>query len=137
MTNDLSKEIDDPSFSPWDKLPKGLKESNFGQVDDIAGKLEMVGCSIEKIPSGSKKEKPFVFTYDQLELLSEMEHGRWNVEKLFEGWKYAEEKDVNRKHSPYLVGWNDLTEKIKEWDREAIRAIPTILKKVGLRIRKL
>jgi hypothetical protein len=76
------------------------------------------------------------FTKDEIEIMAEMEHGRWNVERLSDGWRWGEKKDVDKKISPYLVGWDQLPENVKEWDREAVRAIPKLLESVGLEIRR-
>ena len=41
-----------------------------------------------------------------------------------------------KKTSPYLVGWADLPEDVKEWDRETVCKIPEFLTKVGLEIER-
>jgi hypothetical protein len=66
--------------------------------------------------------------------MAEMEHGRWNVERLINGWKSADKRDIIKKTSPYLVGWSELPEDTKEWNRELMRKIPEFLAKVGLEI---
>ena len=47
------------------------------------------------------------------------------------------EKDVEKKVSPYLVGWDELPENVKEWDWQTVRAIPQFLAEVGLEVRRL
>lgn len=68
--------------------------------------------------------------------MAEMEHARWNVERLLDGWKRGEKIDVLNKVSPHLVGWADLPEDVKEWDRKTVRKIPEYLAKVGLEVRR-
>jgi hypothetical protein len=58
------------------------------------------------------------------------------VERLRDGWRRGPEKDVEKKISPYLVGWDELPENVKEWDRNTVRAIPRFLAEVGLEIRR-
>lgn len=50
-------------------------------------------------------------------LLAEMEHDRWNADRLRNGWAYAPgEKNIDKKTSPYIVPWEDLSEEIRELD---------------------
>jgi hypothetical protein len=50
-----------------------------------------------------------------------MEHGRWNMERILAGWRWAARKDIPKKHSPYLIPWNQLPAAIRQADLEAIR----------------
>ena len=72
-----------------------------------------------------------------METLAEAEHGRWNTERLLEGWKLGDEKDVNTKVSPYLVSWVDLPDEVREWDRAAVRSIPDQLASLGFELHKV
>lgn len=67
--------------------------------------------------------------------MAKMEHDRWSAERLFEGWTYAPgEKNSARKTSPYLVTWPELSEEIKEFDRNTVRGLPAFLAKADLRV---
>ena len=126
------KQSQDPSLARWEALRDYLKESNRGQADDILAKLDSIGCTIEQVEG----EVPVLaFTLEEVEILSEMEHGRWNVERLGAGWTLGP-RDPARKISPYLVSWKDLPEEIREWDRETVRKIPAFLAEVGLAVRR-
>ena len=50
------------------------------------------------------------------------------------GWTYAPRKDVEGRQSPYLVDWDDLPDRAREWNRSATRDIPGLLASVGLAI---
>jgi hypothetical protein len=76
------------------------------------------------------------FTDDEVERMAEMEHGRWNVERLRDSWRYGKVRDDSRKIHNYLVSWKDLDEGIKHDDRKAVRACPAILAKAGLEVRR-
>ncbi len=125
---------DDPASAPWDKLSDNLKESNLQQADDISHKLRRIGCTVAK--AIGRKVVKMTFTKDEIEVMAEMEHGRWNVERLLDGWKPGKNRDVARKISPSLVAWAKLPEDVKEWDRETVRKIPEFLAKVGLEVRR-
>jgi hypothetical protein len=121
----------DPSMRPWHQLTPGLKASNRQQADHIPVKLRAIGCHAvaadEAGPSVSE------FTHAEIETMAIMEHARWVAERLLGGWSPGP-KDTARKQSPYLVGWEALEESIREYDREAVRRIPTLLQLVGQRI---
>ncbi|MFO7852649.1 MAG: RyR domain-containing protein [Bacteroidota bacterium] len=126
---------DDPAMLPWEELSDGFKESSAQQADHMINKLKMIGYTVEEV---TDREINLVsFTGDEIELLAEIEHGRWNVERLLEGWTWAEKKNAGKKESPYLVSWSKLPEEVKEWDRAAVRIIPDLLKSVHLEIRKI
>jgi len=126
--------IDDPAMASWEKLPDVFKESNLQQADDIFNKLGRIGCTVVK--TEGRKVAKMTLTGDEIEVMAEMEHARWNVERLLDGWKWSMNRNVVKKISPYLVGWADLPEDVKEWDRETVRKIPEFLAKVGLEIQR-
>lgn len=68
--------------------------------------------------------------------MAKMEHARWNVERLLNGWKWGEKRDVTKKVSPYLVPWSELSIDMKECDRQTVRKIPEFLAKVGLEVHR-
>lgn len=123
---------DDPSMLNWEDLPDVLKESNVRQADHISEKLRKIGYMVQK-PSKQEGE-PITFTDDEIEVLAEIEHGRWVVERLLDGWTHGEEKDIVGKKSPFLVSWLNLPEEMKELDRASVRKIPECLAEAGLEI---
>lgn len=122
----------EPALADWEELHPNLKQSNYAQVDHIEEKMRTVGLTLRKASPKSLRLR--AFTEEEVESLAEMEHGRWNVERLLAGWTLGE-KDVEKKRSPYLVAWSELPEDIKEYDRAAVRAIPGMLKELGYEIR--
>jgi hypothetical protein len=68
--------------------------------------------------------------------MAELEHGRWNAERLRDGWRYGKKRDDSRKIHNYLVPWAELPDDIKVYDRGAVRAFPEILAKAGLEVRR-
>jgi len=130
----ISLKTDDPAMVDWIDLPEAFKESSAQQADHIFEKLREIGCTVLEVTE--RKIKLIKFTKDEVERLAEMEHGRWNAERLLEGWTWGERKDVTRKISPYLVRWTDLPEEVKDWDRDTVSKIPAFLAKIGLEIRR-
>jgi hypothetical protein len=72
-----------------------------------------------------------------METMAEIEHGRWNAERLAAGWRYGRERDHDRKISPYLVSWTDLPPEIKQYDRDFITGLPAVLASAGLEVYRL
>ena len=65
--------------------------------------------------------------------MAEMEHGRWIIERLSDGWRYGPRDDARKLHN-CLVSWAELSEDIKKHDRNAVRSFPSILAKAGLEV---
>lgn len=124
----------DPAMQPYDKLSKVLKDSNLQQATYAEQILKQVGFGIRQ-PSGKIRLQRF--TREQVEKMAEMEHGRWNVERLKAGWKYGPVRDVANNISPFLTPWKNLPEDVKEYDRKAIKDWPVIFQDAGLEIYKL
>jgi len=119
----------------WEMLSESLKASNREQATDIRNKLTMIGCEI--VPSTMWDEPLFEFTREELEKLSIQEHTRWMEEKIRNGWTFGPIRDNERKIHHCLVPWEELPENEKEKDRDAVRAIPVLLQKVDLSIRRV
>ena len=48
----------------------------------------------------------------------------------------ASAKDVERRRSPYMVPWEELPDRAREWNRSAVRSIPSLLASVNLAVEK-
>lgn len=79
--------------------------------------------------------KAYTLSNDEIELLAEIEHEDWIKERIESGWTLGD-KDVENKKSPYLIPYNELSEEIKDYDRDTIRNIPKIVSLIELEIRK-
>lgn len=124
-----------PSVASWDGLPEGLKESNRHNADHILVKLAAAGYGIELLTDAGAPD--FKFTKEEIEKMSIIEHERWVDERLQQGWTFAPgPKDLDKKTSPYMVSWEDLTEEIREYDRNVIRGLPMSLARAGFQVRK-
>jgi ppGpp synthetase/RelA/SpoT-type nucleotidyltranferase len=123
------------SLLPWEKLPDFFKYSNFHQIAYAETILETEGLGIRPA-SGATASFFDMNNLDEASIreMAEMEHGRWNVERLMLGWKESEVKDVSRKLSPYIVPWDDLSSEIQYFDLEAIRNFPKTFGKSDLEV---
>ncbi len=130
-----SQESDDPSLAKWPKLSAEFKESNRRQADDISRKLASIGLQAVRVAEGAKP-KLVKFTPQQIARFSEMEHGRWNVERILDGWTVGPH-DTEKKTRPSLVPWKNLDRKTRQFDIDAVKQIPTLLASIGYEIRTL
>ncbi len=117
-------------YPDWSDLPQDLKFSNMMQAMDIPRKLRAIGCRIED-DDGSGLVS---FSPEEVEALAVMEHDRWVEERSSNGWVWGPEKDVGRRVSPYIAGWDEIPEAIREYDAEAVRNIIPLLGSAGLMV---
>jgi ppGpp synthetase/RelA/SpoT-type nucleotidyltranferase len=128
---DQQKRTTQPNLLPWELLKDDLKYSNIHQAAASVDILKQCGFELGAVSNGADKEALIILTPDEIEQLAEKEHGRWNMERLSNGWRWAERKDENLKRSPYIVSWEKLADSIKQYDREAVIRWPEILSKAG------
>ena len=118
----------------WNYLPEEIKDSNRQQADHIPVKLRAIGCCAE--PTGDPRGQAFQFTSEEVEILARMEHARWKAERLLSGWVHAPTDDAQKRHSPYLIAWDELPAEAQEYNRQSVRDIPAFLAQIGLGIRR-
>jgi ppGpp synthetase/RelA/SpoT-type nucleotidyltranferase len=124
----------DPAMAAWADLRQDLKDSNRQQAVHMEDALRQAGFALR--PATARPSPPR-FSAAEVELMAEIEHGRWNVERLRSGWRYGPRRDVANKLSPYLVPWPALPENIKDYDRGAVRNWAKILGNCGMEIYRL
>jgi ppGpp synthetase/RelA/SpoT-type nucleotidyltranferase len=125
---------EDPALAEWDRLQESFKESNRQRAENTVEKLRQIGYSLH--PVVDREIELMEFSEAEIESLAETEHGRWVAERLLDGWVHSEERDPEKKVSPYLVPWSQLPEGVKAWDRETVRRIPRFLAQAGLEVRR-
>lgn len=117
----------------WDKLSPALQKSNIRQVAFMEHIFNRGGFVFRKSDNLQK-----LVVNEQivtLDLMAQLEHGRWNAERLMDGWRFGQ-KDVLNKRTPYLVAWNDLDYETKSYDYDPIKNFPEILLQIGYEVVK-
>lgn len=113
----------EPAMAPWGSLAEEFKSSNRAQAKALGAKLHAIGASMT--PQLGGRAPAFRFTPGEIEQLAELEHQRWCAERTRAGWIHTDgPRDLATKRSPYLVAWSELTEQVKELDRNTVRTIP-------------
>lgn len=125
---------DNPSLVAWDELPESLKESNRRFAESVGEVIHALGGWLMPLRSLESNDT-FLAVGDTLERLAENEHERWMAALVDDGWTLSSgPKDPVNKTHPLLVPWSELAEAEREKDRDAIRAIPRMLARVGFSI---
>ena len=132
----------DPSLQKWADLPADLKLSNYHQIAFWEQMLRQRGIGIREWTNPNNLPKMTdLFAPEVIREFAEMEHGRWNVERLVRGWKHAQSKDVANKLNPCLVAWTTLKnvngQDYQSYDVEAIANMPKKLKEAGLELYRI
>ncbi|HNX33260.1 MAG TPA: NUDIX domain-containing protein [Kiritimatiellia bacterium] len=131
------KKVCQPNLLPWTLLRDDLKHSNRHQAACSVAMLQQCGFGVREADRSRIDPSKIVFAPEEVEHLSELEHGRWNVERLNNGWRRADKKNEALKLSPYLVAWRELPDDIKAYDRDAIRNWPATLAQAGLEVYRI
>lgn len=127
------------SIRPWDKLSEHLKEANRGQVRSAEWLLRVVGLGLRPVDPQQPDPEALILLHQSNELLAEMEHGRWTVERFRQGFRYGAVKDQEKRRHPSLIAWNDprLDDDTKNYDRSTIRSWPKVFEAIGWEIYRL
>ena len=121
----------DSNLAPWEELRDDYKFSNIHQAQNSIHILSECGYGVRKLKPGEESPKlPDIS--GAVEKMAQMEHGRWNIERLMQGWRYGSVKDRKNRISPCIAPWDALTEDVKDYDRRAVRDWPQHLLDAGL-----
>lgn len=130
----LARHPDRPlAYARFSELPDDLKYSNMRQAQSIYDKLGMVGLTMRHKGAPGAIE---AFAPELVEVMAEFEHDEWMRERIANGWTLGE-RNTERKTTPYLVPYRDLSEEIKELDRNTVRNIPLLADRVGMAVYEL
>jgi hypothetical protein len=121
-------------------LPSHLKDENIAAALRIRELLESEGYEI--VPENkaeffdSVNFDTLVENPETLEKLAIEEHTGWLRFREQNNWKYAEERNDDKRLHNCMVEWEQLTEKDKDKDRDAIKNYQAVLKNAGFVIVK-
>ncbi len=121
-------------YASFAEQPEDLRRSSIAHIQSIPDKLKTLDYEIAPVGSCYPDQRVTSFSASEVECLAILEHRRWISERTKAGWEYAAVKSVDEKTSPYLVPWEELPERAREWNRSAIRNIPSLLASAGLAI---
>jgi hypothetical protein len=73
---------------------------------------------------------------DVLETLSRHAHDTWGAKRIADHWRYGPQRDDKLRHHPNLVGYDELTDHDKSYDRELITGTIRLLIKLGFSVER-
>jgi ppGpp synthetase/RelA/SpoT-type nucleotidyltranferase len=126
------------NLRPWPQLDDTYRRANIQQARHIVRILDRMGFTVQRAqyPATPVLFSPSDFSEGEIDRMAELEHGRWNVDRVLAGWRPGQPRDDTRRLHDSIVSWADLPESVKEYDRNAVRAFPAILAVAGLEVRR-
>ena len=134
----LASRADQPGFGsrygdlPWEQLPGAARQASRDHVDGVIDQLQATWHQIE--PLYDWDEPPFVLSAAAVEAMAELEHLRWAATTRAAGYRYGPARDEAQKHHELLVPWSELSDDVREIDREMVRRRPAMLAEAGFRV---
>ena len=120
-----------PDYEYFEDQPQDLQDSNYAQARAIVDKVDRLGYRMVPLDMCSAAERVTKIPDREVEYLAYIEHRRWVDERLAAGWKKGP-RDAEAKTTPYLVPYDELSDQVKDYDRQPVRDIISILEDIGL-----
>ena len=146
------------TFQPWADLSGEERAFNRSQADHVLIKLRAVALRSGDLPfqaaahllqQASTTEPVDLAASDrvavpaaldlvaarwsqltgpEIEQLAIVEHERWCADRWLAGWVHGTVRDDLRRQHPDLIPYAQLSDAVKEYDREAVRRVPHLLR---------
>ncbi|MEI9967296.1 MAG: hypothetical protein WDM87_01190 [Terracidiphilus sp.] len=111
---------------PWHELPEFMKMSNRWRADHTPLYMELAGLHVAR-----NVHSPVVVTFspEQIELLAELEHRRYTIERRLIEWRRPMQR-----FNTHLDEWDHLAEEYKDWNRKEVARLPEIMARLGMEL---
>ncbi|MFC7290370.1 RyR domain-containing protein [Hirschia litorea] len=125
----------------WDYLEEEYRVSNRRVAAHMRATLDSAGFNLETwLEEGTSDGQPHscvdlprsiqVFDMDdveELERLARLQHERWMLDRLLNGWRLGRLRDNNMRLHNHLVDYGQLDDSVKEQDRAMVRQIANLV----------
>jgi hypothetical protein len=118
---------DTGATAPWAELADTYRAANRSQADHLQMKLRSLGWHATESGSEPPEMDP-----KRLEVLAAQEHERWSRDRWMTGWTQAAERNNELLHHPDLRPYAELSEPVRDLDRQTLRRLPALLKEAGM-----
>jgi hypothetical protein len=109
------------SLKDWSELSRFLRDDNRNCVEFAHRRLSALGLRlVDEVQPGQSEIKAQDLSEDELTTLARLEHRRWMVNRLMNGWKLGGKKDWERRTHPDLVPWEKLPRQAQLKDRRVM-----------------
>ena len=132
MPKDEIKRIQsEDRMADWKDLKELYKENKRSQIRYLGERFDRfnTGIGLRPILPGAADTVSDLYG-PILDQLSELEHQRWMLDKLANGWSLGKLDTQLRKH-PDMIPYDQLDESVKDYIRVSVRNIPAYLKEIG------
>jgi hypothetical protein len=114
-----------PAFRPWEELDEAYRDNNRFAADHLGVKIRAAGLCPDDPELESKWDDLAPATSEEI---SHMEHNRWAAQLYLAGWTFSPSRDDTKRLHPNLVGYSELDEPTREYDRQQVRNAAAYLK---------
>ena len=136
----LARSGEKVKYADFDSQPADFCQSNFDQAASLIFQVERLGYELAKAADCPSEDRVDGFSDAQIEILARWEHERWLDERKSRGWHLGETEDGRgdpvRRISPHLKPYDELDESVKEYSRQPMREIVSVLADAGFAVRK-
>jgi voltage-gated potassium channel Kch len=130
-----------PSEVPWDRLDDEYRVANRRTAAHARARIDAVGFDLEtwlaSKPGGwmTHDLPPAADEFDlddpvEMDALAELEHRRWVLDRVLNGWRYGPARDNRLKTHPDIKPGRELDEAARQKDRNNIIQTATILRDI-------
>jgi Trk K+ transport system NAD-binding subunit len=109
----------------WDELPLTYRQAGRRAADHIPAKLASIGCFVPHGVNALSRDVERVVESPMFEILAELEHEAWSVDRRLEGWRAGPVRDNRAMIHDQLVPYAQLSEGSKDLDRDQVRTLFT------------
>ena len=106
--------------------------SNRRRADNLPILLAQVGLRM----APSRTPVPFELSPDEIELLAQLEHRRWVIDRRLLGVSYGDVRSDFPPRHELLVDWEHLPEIEREKNRTDFRNLPKVLAEAGFEVQR-
>lgn len=117
----------DENNKQWEKLKQTYRLACRRAADHLPIKILSIGAMQNGSPFIAAEGLGFAASQEELESLSELEHRSWEIDRRLDGWHPGTSRDNHARTHPALISYEDLSDEVKEFDRDMIRAIQKYL----------
>ncbi|MGD0521998.1 MAG: RyR domain-containing protein [Terracidiphilus sp.] len=118
---------------PWHELPEFMKMSNRWRADHTPLLLALAGFHMEE---DVKSPVVLELTAEETELLAQLEHRRFTIERRLVDWMSGESRQQLQRKHPHLADWSMLEEDQRDWNRREVAILPKLLAGLGVELRR-
>ena len=127
--------LDPKGAESFGELDDFLTASNRAAAERMPGVLALAGLQLESGAFDETAEADIRQRLEyHLELLADAEHEGWMQWHMERGWRYAPERNNEKKLHPCLLPFSDLKDVDRNKDRDQIRHYPDFARRAGKRI---